>query len=78
MVNALANHGYLPRDGQNVSLAQLVSGAKAGVNLGSDAGLLVGVKALQASSTGKWLTFHLDDLSKHGGEHVSHAGTELL
>ncbi|KAM7204753.1 Chloroperoxidase [Naviculisporaceae sp. PSN 640] len=66
MVNALANHGYLPRDGKNVSLAQIVSGAKAGVNLGSDAGLLVGLKALQASSTGNWLTLHLDDLSKHG------------
>ncbi|KAK4219768.1 Chloroperoxidase [Rhypophila decipiens] len=65
MVNALANHGYLPRDGQNVSLAQLVAGAKAGVNLGTDSGLLVGVKALQTSSTGNWLTFHLDDLSKH-------------
>ena len=68
MVNALANHGYLPRDGQNVSLARLVTGAKAGVNLAADATLLVGFKALQTSSTGKFLTFHLDDLAKHGGE----------
>lgn len=68
MVNALANHGYLPRDGQNVSLARLVTGTKAGINLAADATLLVGLKALQTSSTGKFLTFHLDDLAKHGGE----------
>ncbi|KAK3325929.1 Chloroperoxidase [Apodospora peruviana] len=66
MVNALANHGYLPRDGQNVSLARLVAGAKEGINLAVDATLLVGIKALQTSSTGNILTFHLDDLSKHG------------
>ncbi|KAK0720117.1 Chloroperoxidase [Lasiosphaeris hirsuta] len=66
MVNALANHGYLPRDGKNVSLARLITGAKEGVNLAPDATLIVGVKALQASSTGNLLTFHLSDLNKHG------------
>ncbi|KAK3942562.1 Chloroperoxidase [Diplogelasinospora grovesii] len=66
MVNALANHGYLPRDGKSVSLAQLLTGCREGINLGADATLLVGVKALQTSSTGNPLTFHLDDLSKHG------------
>ncbi|KAK4220937.1 Peroxidase, family 2-domain-containing protein [Podospora fimiseda] len=66
MVNALANHGYLPRDGKNISLSTLIKAAKEGVNLAPDATLLVGLKALQASSTGNWLTFHLDDLNKHG------------
>jgi Peroxidase, family 2 len=66
MVNALANHGYLPRDGKDVSLAALIKGAKEGVNLAPDATLLVGLKALQSSSTGNWLSFHLDDLNKHG------------
>jgi len=65
-VNALANHGYLPRDGKDISLATLIKGAKEGINLAPDATLLVGLKALQTSSTGNWLSFHLDDLNKHG------------
>ena len=76
MVNALANHGYLPRDGKDVSLATLIKGAKEGVNLAPDATLLVGLKALQTSSTGHWLSFHLDDLSKHGSAYLSEALTQ--
>ena len=67
MINALANHGYLPRDGRDVSLSRLVTGCKRAINLAPDAALVVGLKALQASTTGRPLTFHLDDLSKHGG-----------
>ena len=70
MVNALANHGYLPRDGKNVSLAVLITGAKHGINLAPDTTLLVGIKALQTSSTGNFLTFHLDDLNKHGSKYL--------
>ncbi|GAB1314495.1 hypothetical protein MFIFM68171_04705 [Madurella fahalii] len=66
MINALANHGYLPHDGKDVSLARLVSALKEAINLAPDATLLVGVKALQTSTTGKRWTFHLDDLAKHG------------
>jgi len=66
MVNALANHGYLPRDGQNVSLGRLVTGLRQSLNLAPDATLLVGLKALETSTTGRWLTFHLDDLARHG------------
>ncbi|KAL0943142.1 chloroperoxidase-like protein [Colletotrichum truncatum] len=33
MVNTLANHGFLPRSGLNVSLADLVAGFTAAVNL---------------------------------------------
>jgi hypothetical protein len=67
MINALANHGYLPRDGQNVSLADLIAGFKDAINLAPDATLIVSLKALQASSTGNFLTIHLSDLAKHGG-----------
>lgn len=68
MVNALANHGYLPRDGRDVSLARLISAFKEAINLAPDATLLVGIKALQTSTTGNPFTFHLDDLAKHGGK----------
>lgn len=67
MLNALANHGYLPRDGKDVSLADLVTGFKESINLAPEATFLVTVKALQASSTGNFLTLHLDDLNKHNG-----------
>ncbi|KAK3947489.1 Chloroperoxidase [Pseudoneurospora amorphoporcata] len=76
MLNTLANHGYLPRSGADVSLAALMQGLKRGINLAPDATLIVGLKALQASTTtgsgswqswvSSWVTFHLDDLNKHG------------
>ncbi|KAK4189130.1 putative aromatic peroxygenase [Podospora australis] len=73
MVNALANHGYLPRDGKDVSLAKLIKGFKEAINLAPDATLLVGIRALQLSSTGSLFTFHLDDLNKHGA--IEHDGS---
>lgn len=73
MVNALANQGYLPRDGRDVSLVKLVRGFKDGINLAPDATLLVGIRALQLSSTGSLFTFHLDDLNKHGP--IEHDGS---
>lgn len=78
MVNALANHGYLPRDGKDISLATLIKGAKEGINLAPDATLLVGLKALQTSSTGNWLSFHLDDLNKHGSAYLFRATSIAL
>ncbi|KAI8151189.1 putative sterigmatocystin biosynthesis peroxidase stcC [Colletotrichum sp. SAR 10_70] len=66
MVNTLANHGYLPRNGLNVSLADLITGFTAAVNLDPAATTLVGQKALLTSTTGNNATFNLDDLDKHG------------
>ena len=66
MVNTLANHGYLPRNGLNVSMSDLVVGLQSGVNLAEAATRLVGAKALTASTTGNPDTFNLDDLNRHG------------
>lgn len=66
MVNTLANHGYLPRDGLNITLQDLLTGFTNGVNLDPSATLLVGVKALETSTTGDNSSFNLDDLSRHG------------
>ena len=68
MVNALANHGYLRRDGLNVSMDDLIIAFNASVNLVTAATELVGVKALTASTTGSPLTFNLDDINQHGSE----------
>ncbi|WQF83630.1 Putative chloroperoxidase [Colletotrichum destructivum] len=68
LLNSLANHGYLPRNGQNISVDALIEGMHAGLNLREDAKLffrLQGNKAVGASSTGDKTTFHLNDLNKH-------------
>ena len=68
MLNALANHGYLPRDGKDISLARLITGFHDSINLAPDATLLVGLVGVKTSTTGKPYTLHLDDLAKHGGK----------
>jgi hypothetical protein len=68
MLNALANHGYLPRNGKDISLARLITGLQDSINLAPDATLLVGLVGVKASTTGKRFTLHLDDLAKHGGK----------
>ena len=73
MVNSLANHGFLPRDGANVSMDDLISALNSSVNLAEDATRLVGAKALTLSTTGNNTTFNLDDLNKHGG--IEHDGS---
>ncbi|KAF4446565.1 hypothetical protein F53441_9792 [Fusarium austroafricanum] len=63
MVNSLANHGYLPRDGLDISLDDLIVAFTDAINLDPAATTLVGAKAL---TTGNNVTFNLDDLAKHG------------
>ncbi|KAK7429851.1 hypothetical protein QQZ08_003696 [Neonectria magnoliae] len=63
MVNAVANHGYLPRDGLNISLADLIVAFTDAVNLDPAATTLVGQKAL---TTGNNVTFDLDMLNQPG------------
>ncbi|KAM0269064.1 hypothetical protein ACHAQH_009829, partial [Verticillium albo-atrum] len=66
MVNSLANHAYLPRDGLNISLADLIIAFTDAVNLEPSATALVGTRALTASTTGNNGTFNLDDIDAHG------------
>ncbi|TDZ25288.1 putative sterigmatocystin biosynthesis peroxidase stcC [Colletotrichum orbiculare MAFF 240422] len=68
LLNSLANHGYLPRHGQNISVDALIDGMHAGLNLREDAKLffrLQGNKAVTASTTGVKDTFNLQDLNTH-------------
>ncbi|KAH7381104.1 Chloroperoxidase [Cadophora sp. MPI-SDFR-AT-0126] len=66
MVNSLANHGFLPHNGLNISLADLIVAFNESVNLAPTATTLVGQKALLASTTGNSATFNLDDINTHG------------
>ncbi|KAI6352279.1 hypothetical protein MCOR25_009460 [Pyricularia grisea] len=68
LLNSLANHGYLPHNGKDISVDALIDGLHAALNLRDDAKLffrLQGNKAVSASSTGNKSTFHLNDLNKH-------------
>jgi hypothetical protein len=65
MLNALANHGYLPRDGLNIDQDQVLTALNLSVNFVADS--LVGVvqAALSTSTTGNSSTFNLADTAEH-------------
>jgi len=65
MLNSLANHAYLPHDGVNVSMADLISAFDLALNMGADAAELVGTVALTTSTTGNASTFNLNDVDVH-------------
>lgn len=66
MMNTLANHGFLPHNGLDISMAILQTALSEAVNLDPAATAIVGALALQTSSTGNASTFHLADLDMHG------------
>jgi hypothetical protein len=65
MLNALANHNFLPHNGLNISMATLITALNDSINLASDATELVGGLAL---TTGNNVTFDLDNLDKHNSK----------
>ena len=71
MVNALANHGFLPHDGLNISMGDLIVALNVSVNLAAEGTLLVGSLALLTSQTGNPATFNLDNVDEHNGASVS-------
>lgn len=76
LLNSLANHGYLPHNGANISVSALLDGLDDALNLSEGARLffsLQGNKALKASSTGNASTFHLTDLNTH--DLIEHDGS---
>ncbi|KAJ4358400.1 uncharacterized protein N0V89_002982 [Didymosphaeria variabile] len=63
-LNALANHGFLPRDGRNISQAALLN-ATAAVNLSAEVTIGLFLAALKTSSDPVSGAFTLQDLKKH-------------
>ncbi|KAL8420602.1 hypothetical protein RB594_003406 [Gaeumannomyces avenae] len=71
-LNALANHGYLPRDGFNISAEQYFKAVDEGINFSRDTIQKLVAMGLSISTTGNNNTFHLDDINKHNAiEHDS-------
>lgn len=67
MLNSLANHGFLARNGLNISIDEIVDGLDEALNLSPNSSLPVAQLAATTSTTGNPNTLNLDDLDKHGG-----------
>ncbi|KAI8168236.1 putative sterigmatocystin biosynthesis peroxidase stcC [Colletotrichum sp. SAR 10_70] len=74
-INALANHGLLPRDGRDIDLDVLGAATALGFNMDHETMLLVGIPALKTSTTGNASTFHLSDVNQHMPQVIEHDGS---
>ncbi|KAF8150498.1 Cloroperoxidase [Mycena galopus ATCC 62051] len=63
-LNALANHGYLPRNGQNITIRNVLQASQDVYNI--DPSVLIGVAKLGLLTSNEPDTFTLDDLKLHG------------
>lgn len=70
MLNALANHGFLPHNGQNISMDDLVKAFSDSVNLEPSVTKFVSKKGFTKTSTGRPDTLNLDDLDQHDGAYI--------
>ncbi|KAJ7574696.1 Cloroperoxidase, partial [Mycena floridula] len=59
-LNTLANHGFIPRDGRNLTIDMVLQAGLDGLNVGNDALFLAGKLGLMTSTERN--TFTLDDL----------------
>ncbi|TDL21128.1 Cloroperoxidase [Rickenella mellea] len=62
-LNALANHGYLPHNGKNLSIMTLVRAMKSVYNLSTALSLLLAIGG--TILCGNWLSLNLHDLALH-------------
>lgn len=67
-INALANHGYLPRNGLNISLEQFITGVGEGYNFGPDVAIFAVGVYQPFTTTGNNNTLNLNDLDHHSSE----------
>lgn len=65
MLNTLANHGYISRDGLNISLADLQDGFTKAINLAPDFSVGPFTVGMETSTTGRDDTLNLHDLVEH-------------
>ncbi|KAL9034682.1 MAG: hypothetical protein Q9180_005269 [Flavoplaca navasiana] len=67
-INAVANHGYIPRNGMNISLEQFITGFREGLNF--DAGFVTAAVDVYQNFTtaGYNNTLNLNDLEHHAGK----------
>lgn len=71
MLNALANHGFFPRSGKNISIDQIVSGIDLALNLDPASSRPVAELGATTSTTGNPQTVNLADMGTHGSKSPS-------
>lgn len=65
-LNTLANHGFLPRDGQNITQDQTTTALDTALNIPPQFGAFLHMAAVRTNPTGNVTnTFSLTDLSRH-------------
>ncbi len=65
MLNALANHGFLPRDGRDITENQTVTALNDALNLTPDFGQFLFTAARLSNPKPNATTFNLDHLDRH-------------
>ena len=66
MLNTLTNHGFLPRDGRNLTKVNVVAGLKEGLNFNASLGELMWEQAIIANPGPNATFFTLEMLNVHG------------
>ncbi|KAH0030123.1 Cloroperoxidase, partial [Aureobasidium melanogenum] len=64
-LNSLANHGFLPHDGKNLNVAQLVLALFQGLGVSPEVSGVIGLLGALSSTHPLSLSFDLHDLSRH-------------
>ncbi|KAH0280184.1 Cloroperoxidase, partial [Aureobasidium melanogenum] len=64
-LNSLANHGFLPHDGKNLNVAQLVLALFEGLGVSPEISGVIGLLGALSSTHPLSLSFDLHDLSRH-------------
>ncbi|KAF2016215.1 Cloroperoxidase [Aaosphaeria arxii CBS 175.79] len=65
MMNTLANHGFLPHDGRNITKENAIRGIGAGLNFDADLASLMWEQAIIANPEPNATFFTLDHLNRH-------------
>jgi hypothetical protein len=65
MLNTLANHGFLPHDGRNITQVNAINGLKSGLNFDGELGALMWKQAIIANPEPNATSFTLEHLNVH-------------
>ena len=63
-LNTLANHGFIPHDGKNMTIPVLLAGLAAGMNMGDDFTTAIGAAGILSSPNPAGGAFDLNDLDE--------------
>ncbi|PYH87754.1 peroxidase [Aspergillus ellipticus CBS 707.79] len=66
MLNTLANHGFLPHDGKNITEQQTISALGHALNIDAALAKALHIGGVTTNPAPNATTFSLDDLSRHG------------